>query len=61
MKRGYTMSSNQQSSQNPSEKKQYTPEEMLQEIQRLAGLLQRSDITEAEYLKEKEKLINMMK
>lgn len=59
MKRGYTMSSNQQSSQ--SEKKQYTTEEMLQEIQRLAGLLQRSDITEAEYLKEKEKLINMMK
>ena len=55
------MSSNQQSSQNPAEKKQYTPEEMLQEIQRLAGLLQRADITEAEYLKEKEKLINMMK
>ena len=55
------MSSNQQSSQNANEKKHYSPEEMLQEIQRLAGLLQKADITEAEYLKEKEKLLNMMK
>ncbi len=53
------MSSNQPS--NPAEKKQFTPEEMLKEIGRLAELLQKDDITEAEYLKEKEKLINMMK
>lgn len=55
------MSSNQQSSQNTVEKKQYTSEELLQEIQRLASLLQKSDNTEAEYLKEKEKLLNMLK
>lgn len=41
--------------------KQYTPEEIMQEIQRLAALLQKQDLTEAEYLKEKQKLINMMK
>lgn len=41
--------------------KQYTPEEIMQEIQRLSALLQKQDLTEAEYLKEKQKLINMMK
>ncbi|MGX9134663.1 hypothetical protein ACWV26_09825 [Rummeliibacillus sp. JY-2-4R] len=55
------MSSNQPSNQNSAEKKEFTTEEMLQEISRLTELLQKDNITEAEYLKEKEKLMNMMK
>ena len=55
------MSSDKQPSQASSENKEYSTEEMMQEIQRLAGLLLKEDITEEEYLKEKQKLLHMLK
>lgn len=42
------------------DKKTYSPEELLKEIQRLAELLQKEDLTEEEYLKEKEKLMEKL-